>query len=147
MTARPILIDSEGGPRLRIVGDSVRVLATGSDTGAYEVFETTGPRESGPPPHAHPWSESYFVVDGELDVMIDGNVTRVVRGGFVNIPAGTIHAYRIASEQAKFVVITSPRGASDFFHEMDSVAGGSMDVEKIIGVALRHGLTVPPPPA
>jgi len=30
-----------------------------------------GPEGSGPPPHSHPWDESFFVVKGEIDFGID----------------------------------------------------------------------------
>ena len=144
---RPILATSDHGPRLRIVGDTIRVLATSSDTGGrFEAFEATGPRDSGPPPHAHPWSESYFIAEGEVDVIVGDETMRATPGAFINIPAGTFHGYRIATPFARFTVITTPEGASDFFHELDAETEGSVaDMEKIMAVAMKHGLTVPPP--
>ena len=144
---RPILATSDHGPKLRIVGDTIRVLATLDDTGGkFEAFETTGPRGSGPPPHAHPWSESYFIAEGEVDVIVGDETMRATPGSFINIPAGTIHGYRIASQSARFTVITTAAGASDFFHELDAETQGSVaDMEKIMAVATKHGLTVPPP--
>src|SRR2546423_10280807 len=144
---RPILADSHHGPKLRIVGDTIRVLATTSDTGGrFEAFETTGPGDSGPPPHAHPWSESYFIAEGEVDVIVGEETMRATPGAFINIPAGTVHGYRIATPFARFTVITTPAGASDFFHELDAETEGSVaDMDKIMAVATKHGLTVPPP--
>src|SRR5205085_10545694 len=144
---RPILADPNHGPRLRIVGDTIRVLATMRDTdGQFEAFETTGPRNSGPLPHAHPWSESYFIAEGEVDVIVGEETMRATPGAFINIPAGTIHGYRIVSPFARFTVITTPEGASDFFHELDAETEGSVaDMDKIMAVATKHGLTVPPP--
>src|SRR5437762_711224 len=124
---RPILATSDHGPRLRIVGDTIRVLATSSDTGGrFEAFEATGPRDSGPPPHAHPWSESYFIAEGEVDVIVGDEKMRATPGAFINIPAGMIHGYRIATPFARFTVITTPEGASDFFHELDAETAGSV---------------------
>jgi len=61
-------------------------------------------------------------------------------------PAGTIHGYRIATPYARFTVITTEKGASEFFHDLDRETAGSVaDMEKIVAVATRHGLTVPPP--
>jgi len=71
---------------------------------------------------------------------------RATPGSFINIPAGTFHGYRIASPHARFTVITTAEGASDFFHELDAETEGSVaDMDKIMAVATRHGLTVPPP--
>ena len=135
------------GTRLRVVGDVVRILIDSEETGgAYEMFELEGPQDGGPPPHAHPWSESYLVVSGEADLYVEGTKSRIVPGSFVRIPAGTIHGYRIRSASAKFVVITSPGGAARFFADLDAETAGSCeDMGKIAAVALRHGFTLPPP--
>lgn len=139
-----IIANPADGARLRVVGDMVRVLATSQQTGgAYEIFELEGPEGSGPPPHAHPWSEAYMVLEGEADVLLDGAHSRATAGCFYHIPAGRTHAYRILSKSAKFVVITSPAGASSFFTELDAETAGSCeDMGKVMAVAMRHGFTV-----
>lgn len=140
-----IIATPADGARLRVVGNIVRVLATGHDTdGAYEIFELEGAMGSGPPAHAHPWAEAYVVVEGEADVFIDGARKHATPGCFFQIPAGTNHGYRIRSRHAKFVVITSAAGASQFFTELDAETEGSCeDLQKIASVARRHGFTVP----
>jgi quercetin dioxygenase-like cupin family protein len=139
-----IIANPADGARLRVVGDVVRVLASSAQTGgAYEIFELEGPEGSGPPPHAHPWVEAYVVTEGEADVYIEGTKLSATPGCFFHIPAGTTHGYRIRSQSAKFVVITSPAGASDFFHEIDAETAGSCeDMGKIMAVAMKHGFTV-----
>lgn len=139
-----IITNPTDGARLRVVGDVVRVLASSEQTGgAYEIFELEGPEGSGPPPHAHPWSEAYVVTEGEADVWIEGEKLRAVPGCFVHIPAGMTHGYRIRSKTAKFVVVTSPAGATDFFHDIDAETAGSCeDMGKVMAVAVRHGFKV-----
>jgi len=140
MTAREVFIGSAEGPRLQVVGDTMRVLASAGDTGgAFEVFEMSGVRESGPPPHAHPWTESYTVVEGTVDVMIGDRTLPGSPGCFVQIPAGTFHSYRITSDTARVIIVTSPSGAADFFKEVDSVT----DMDRLIAAAVRHGFTLP----
>lgn len=139
-----IIAHPADGTRLRVVGDVVRVLASSQQTGgSYEIFELEGPEGSGPPPHAHPWAEAYVVTEGEADVFIEGTKLDAAPGSFFHIPAGTTHGYRIRSKTAKFVVITSPAGASSFFTELDAETGGSCeDMGKVMAVALKHGFTV-----
>ncbi|HYC88179.1 MAG TPA: cupin domain-containing protein [Thermoanaerobaculia bacterium] len=139
-----IIANPADGARLRVVGDVVRVLASTAQTGgAYEIFELEGPEGSGPPPHAHPWAEAYVVIDGEAEVFVDGAHSLATAGCFYHIPAGTTHAYRIRSKSAKFVVITSPHGASEFFTELDAETAGSCeDMGKVMAVAMKHGFTV-----
>ena len=140
MTVRQLVIGSEEGARHRVVGDSMRVLATAADTGgAFEVFEMTGPRDSGQPPHAHPWTESYSVLEGTIDVQIGDETITGVPGCFLQIPAGTIHAYKITSAVARALVVSSPSGACEFFREVDS----ETDMNKIIGIAIKHGISLP----
>lgn len=140
-----IVAEPADGKRLRVVGELVRILATGAETGgAYEIFELEAPEGSGPSPHAHPWAEAHVVIEGEADVYLAGAHLAASPGSFFHIPAGTMHAYRIKSKTAKFVVITSPAGASDFFNELDAATGGSCeDMGKVVAVAMRHGFTVP----
>jgi len=142
-----IIIDPAGGARLRVAGDVVRVLASAAQTGGgYEIFELEGPEGSGPPLHAHPWTEAYVVIDGEAEVFVGGATLPATPGSFFQIPAGAMHSYRIKSPTAKFVVITSPGGASGFFHDIDAETAGSCDdMGKVLAVAMRHGFAVPPP--
>jgi quercetin dioxygenase-like cupin family protein len=140
MTAREMFIGSAEGTKHLVVGDTMRVLAKGGDTGgAFEVFEMTGPRDSGPPPHAHPWTESYSVIEGTVDVLMGDKTISGEPGCFFQIPAGTFHSYKITSDRARVIIVTSPCGAADFFSEIDS----ETDFEKIVGIALKHGFTLP----
>ena len=52
-------------------------------------------------------------------------------------------SYRVTSKSAKFVVVTSPAGASEFFTELDAETAGSCeDMGKVFAVAMKHGFTV-----
>ena len=136
------------GAELVVASDRLTVLLTHGDSGApFEVFELEGPRDSGPPPHAHAWVESYYVIEGEVLTSFDG-IDRVAKAGdFVTVAAGTVHSYRILSDTAKALVTTSGNGASKFFADMDAnVAPGFPTAETlpvIVEVAKRNGLTSP----
>ena len=124
-------------PIYNVLGDRVRVLASG-DGSAFEMFEWQGPENSGPPPHAHPWTESYFVIDGEADVVIGDKTLRATPGCFLSVPPGTVHNYRVTSPSAKFLVVTSPSGLKAFVEEMHGVA----DFDTVMKVAAKHSVTV-----
>lgn len=47
---------------------------------SIEICDMRGPADAGPPPHRHPWEEIYVVIEGELDVTVDG-VPRVLQAG------------------------------------------------------------------
>lgn len=132
------------GRTLQVLDDTIRVDAAG---GQIEIFELSGPRDSGPPPHAHPWDEAYIGTDGEVEVTIGETVTVLRPGDVVRVPAGTVHCYRIVNDTARFRVITSGHRASAFFADMDANApAGPVTPETLPGiveVARRNGLSSP----
>jgi len=136
-----IIASPTDGARLNVTGDIMRVLATTEQTGgAYEIFVMDAVEGSGPPPHAHPWSEAYFVLEGEADVYLDGRHLTAVPGCFVQVPAGTLHAHRVRTKSARFMVVTTPC-AIQFPHK----ANLEPDFDKVLGIAIQHGFTVPSP--
>lgn len=136
------------GPVHRVLADSIREIASHESTGEGEVFELSGPRDSGPPPHRHGWSEAYYVLDGRVEVQVDGRVTVLERGDYAFAPAQSAHAYRILSEEARMLVLTGSAGAGRFFASMDRAAaepGFSMD--RAVEVAMASGLSLALPPS
>lgn len=144
MTTTAIL-EARGLARpLNVIGDAVTPLVTSADGAGYELFDLTGPADSGPPPHNHPWSELYYVLEGSVGVMMDGAEHVVGPGHVVNIPAGTLHAYKILSETARFLVLTSPEGASAFFTDVDANVGAMPEsLPALVEVAKRNRLWSP----
>jgi quercetin dioxygenase-like cupin family protein len=132
---------------LDVVGDRVRVLVDGTANGGqFELFDVEGEQASGPPPHAHPWFESYLVLDGELLIEVDGVGQVVGAGTTVHIPAGTVHRYEIATPTARFIVATAGTGAGKLFTDLSANAPGLPTPETmgaVIEVAKRNGLTSP----
>lgn len=125
----------------QVLADSVRMLIRHDQSGAYELFELTGPCESGPPPHAHDWSESYYVISGTVDVMANGQWRSLRAGEFLHVPGEVSHAYRITSQQAQIIVTTDRKGASAFFAAVDvAMREPDCSMERVVGIALAHGL-------
>ena len=89
-----------------------------------EVFESThwyDAGEPGPPVHMHPDSaDTFAVIDGTLDVCIDGEWRSVRAGETATIPAGVPHSFRNTSDEtAKVKVTMQPAGRSEaFFRDM-----------------------------
>lgn len=145
-TASELVLKPHQGTQLRVMGDTLRILSRGEQTdAAYEMFELTGPLNSGPPPHTHPWSETYYVLEGMVDVLVGKDTVQSIPGTCVTIPGGTIHTYQIRSETARFLVTTSTTAASDFFQELhQSFMQGTCALEEVIAIAARHHVTLSP---
>ncbi len=144
MPSTPIDVPRDEGARLRVLADTVRVLASGAQTdAAYEVFELTGPEGSGPPPHSHPWDEGYYLLEGEVDVSVGALTRRARAGDFLLAPGGTVHSFRIVGGPARFLLLTSGAGAGEFFRAMDREIGfPPPPFEDVCRVAMRQGLTL-----
>ena len=144
MTVRPFVVAPENyAPALDIVGEHVTVLASGEATQSYEIFLQRGPEGSGPPPHSHPWDESFLVVKGQIDFGIGAESKTASPGTLVHLPAGTVHWFRFGSGGAEMVSITSRLGASKMFADMArEIAPVNPDVAQLAEVGARHGLKV-----
>lgn len=146
------------GRTLWVLGDLYEFKAVSEDThGAFATWETTvTPELPGPPPHIHHREdETFYVLEGEVELSADGRLIVATTGAFVNIPKGTLHTFRNAgTKPAKLLVSVVPGGFEKFFDEVgepvtdpNSPPAGPPDVEKVMAVAPRYGLEIPPPPA
>ena len=140
------IVKPEDSPRpLNIVGENITVLASGAQTGSYEIFLQTGPENSGPPPHNHPWDESFYVISGEIAFGIDDTATVASAGTLVHLPAGTTHWFRFGKGGGQMISMTSREGASRLFADLDrEIAPDNPDLAKLVEIGLRHGLGVVP---
>ncbi|MBC8339003.1 MAG: cupin domain-containing protein [Alphaproteobacteria bacterium] len=128
---------------LRIVGEEITVLASGAQTGGYEIFLQAGPAGSGPPPHSHPWDESFYVIKGEIAFGMDGSETIAPPGTLVHLPAGTTHWFRFGKNGGEMLSMTSREGASLMFADFDrEISPENPDLGKLTEVGQRHGMKV-----
>jgi quercetin dioxygenase-like cupin family protein len=85
------------------------------------VFEFTvdGPYD-GPDPHTHAeTTDCFYVLEGELDVHVDGTTIRAVPGTFVAAPPGVPHGFKISkSGTARFLNIHAPGGFEHALRDM-----------------------------
>ena len=144
MAAKPFVVEPKDyAPVLNIVGEHVTVLASGEATEGYEIFLQRGPEGSGPPPHSHPWDESFFVTKGQIDFGIGADSTTALPGTLVHLPAGTEHWFRFGKGGGEMVSMTSRLGASKMFADIArEVAPVNPDVAQLAEVGARHGLKV-----
>ena len=144
MAVKPFVVaPRDYAPALNIVGEHVTVLASGQATGSYEIFLQRGPEGSGPPPHSHPWDESFYVLQGEIDFGIGDESTTALPGTLVHLPAGTVHWFRFGKGGAEMLSMTSRLGASQMFTDFaKEIAPVNPDLAQLADVGGRHGLKV-----
>jgi len=157
--AVPITVDPKGGEILSVVGDNYRVLVSGKQTnGAFSTIDMLVPPQSGPGPHSHTsFFESFYIVDGEVEVYSEAGTYAAKKGAFVVIPqGGIVHYFKNVSDQIAHLLCTVvPAGLEEFFEEIGQPAAADeflppppMDAEsvkKLQSIAEKYGQVVYPP--
>jgi quercetin dioxygenase-like cupin family protein len=142
---QPFVVRPQECTPLRVVGETVAVLADAEKTGSVEIFLQQGAEGAGPPLHTHAWDEAYYVMEGQVDVRMGDRVATLSAGDFAFIPGGTLHNFQMRGKAVKFISVNSHGEASKFFASIDRDVGGAMNIPKIVETAARHQISVPPP--
>jgi quercetin dioxygenase-like cupin family protein len=148
MNPQPMIVTPEDhSSSLKVVGEEITVLASGAETGSYEIFLQAGPESVGPPPHSHPWDEAFYVLEGTVEFGIAESVQTAGPGTLVQLPAGTVHWFRLGAGGARMLSITSNEAAAAMFADIDrTIAPGDPDIGELVAVITSHGVSVLPPP-
>lgn len=62
----------------------------------------------GPKKHRHPYEETFIILDGEMEAMIDGQVQTIGSPSIVVIPANTWHEFKNRSEKTLHTINIHP---------------------------------------
>lgn len=129
---------------LSVVGTNVTVLASNQDTQGQEFTFQSGEEGMGPPPHSHDWDETFFVHKGSVEFTCDGKTQMCMPGTLVFIPSGTVHAFKYGADGGEMLEVTGAGSvATQMFTAVDNeIPAGPLDVEKIVGVLNKNGVTV-----
>lgn len=134
-------------PALNILGIDIHVLLRSADTGGeFSTYTCTMPQHDGPPPHTHvDFDEAFTVLEGALDVLVDGEWRTLNVGDSVFIPRGAVHTFRNSSnETTKFFAVATPGGHEEFFFDACKLRPDD-SMETIISVFSKHRIDIVAP--
>lgn len=98
---------------IRFMGTfATQFLATGASTGGeFALVDECASKGESVPLHRHVADvESFYVLDGEIDFFVGSEEgIRACAGSFVHVPAGAVHGFRIVSDKARYLILTTPR--------------------------------------
>ena len=147
------------GPMFLGPGDTYTFLATTAETeGAYFVLEGLVPQGAGAPPHIHhDQVETFYIVEGQLEVMMGDEVREAKAGDFLHVSKGTPHSFINRSQTpAKFIATFVPAvNVERFFREAleettdRHATPPSLDdamIQRMLTAAERNGVEMLPPP-
>lgn len=145
-------LPADTGPSYWGPGDRYTFLVTGAQTnGAYFIMEAIVPPGGGPPPHIHiREEEAYYLLEGTLDVTLGDGTFTASAGDFVQIPRGTVHAFRNAGiAMARMLIFCTPSGLEKYFEEVfEPVRDRSAAtppitdalIARMLGAGPKHGI-------
>ena len=156
MSLIPIVRNSGEGDRQSFAGGGLhlwKLLAEDTD-GALFLFEDTMVKDKTTPLHLHPEAhELTYVIDGEIEIQVDCNRSRVRSGGMSFVPKGVAHAFIVVSADARLVTIQSPGAVGQAFYRGASqpAADDTADVLDLArlqasAAANPRGITILGPP-
>jgi quercetin dioxygenase-like cupin family protein len=99
------------GERLWFLGTLATVKLSGeASDGRFALIEFLFPHGASPPLHTHPQDESYVVLEGRLTIQAGEERFELDAGGAAVVPMGVAHTFRVDSETARVLVISTPAG-------------------------------------
>jgi quercetin dioxygenase-like cupin family protein len=154
---------------LWFLGTLVRPKLTGEQTGGrFALWEGVLPRGAAPPLHTHPQDESFYVLDGSVVVWavepeaasgrwLETHARRCEPGAAVFVPGGMPHTFRVDSDTARMLFLSTPAGIEDYVGALAEPAewpwlqpppdGPRVAPEQLEAADSAHGVVrVGPPP-
>lgn len=143
----PVVSSRSGARRFDVAGIPAWVLLGAEQTGGrFSLFELECPPGQGTPPHAHSREdETFYVLEGRIDVTVGGVRHELGPGDAAFGPRGVLHSFTNPGPgAARFLVTTTPGGFERFFAECHERLAGDkpLDVELFVGIIRKHGMTL-----
>jgi len=117
-TAVPWWSGAGEGERLWFLGTLVTIIVPGEATGGrFALIEFLMARHTSPPLHSHPQNETFVALDGRLAFLVAEQRFELDAGGTAVVPSGTQHSFRVDSETARVLVLSTPAGLDRLFRD------------------------------
>lgn len=116
------IINSTEGKAMSVIGDSYRIVEPGDNTNNdFSIIDMLVPPGGGPGPHAHKdFHETFYVLDGEVELTTEDGVSTISKGSFAVIPkGGLVHSFKNKSKvTAHLWCMVTPAGLEKFFEKI-----------------------------
>jgi quercetin dioxygenase-like cupin family protein/uncharacterized damage-inducible protein DinB len=147
VNVRCSLVRPGEGEGLRIFDEEIIVQITGSETnGAYALATISVAPGGGPPLHAHPGNESFYVLSGEFSfTQRDERGVSTFQGGpgtVFHAPSGAPHRFENVSPGRGTMLIVISAESVAFLRELAASfpPGARPDMEKMLTLHAKYGV-------
>jgi len=146
----PIIVPSDGGSKLNVLGIPMVLRIHGRDTGgilsAVESHDVPG---GGPPPHIHHREDETFqILEGEYEWTVGERTFVAQKGATIFAPRGVPHTYRyLGQSPGRLLCVITPSGFEGFFEEISALSPQrQQEIPCVLEIAGKYGLEILPPP-
>jgi quercetin dioxygenase-like cupin family protein len=115
-----LLVSPQDGSAFQLATDFVVIKVRASQTqGRYALLDWTVGPQAGSVGHRHEeFEETFYLLEGELDIEVGNEAQRIGPGALVRIPAGVRHAYSNPhAAPARMLVTLLPGGMEECFEQ------------------------------
>jgi mannose-6-phosphate isomerase-like protein (cupin superfamily) len=143
-----IVFQAGEGERHPIGPASTTTIKATSEATAGRFFVSENelaPGSPGPPPHVHDeLVDSFYVLEGTLDVVVGEERVALAAGGFACVLPGTRHTFANSSDRSvRFLNINAPGGFERYMRELAAAAAeGALTSQRIGEIASRYDVRV-----
>jgi quercetin dioxygenase-like cupin family protein len=147
------------GKTLQVMGELVTYKVTSDQTGgAYSLFKVASQPGTGVPPHVqHREDETFYVLDGDYEFLVEDRTLRMPAGSLLYVPKGNLHAHKNVGESiGRMLVSQTPGGLHErFFEEVGEEAPDRRELRvperpenlaRTREIAAGYGIEIPLPP-
>jgi quercetin dioxygenase-like cupin family protein len=134
MSAKPIIRKPGENSGVTLRGYPMAFLVTGDDTKHTSMFDWTIPEGFATGRHVHRvQEETFYMLEGECEWHVGGDVIRATPGTYLFIPPGIPHNItNVSDKPARVLMTVSPPGHERYFEELAKLtAKGAPDAEAI----------------
>jgi quercetin dioxygenase-like cupin family protein len=144
------------GEQLWFLGTLATIRIPGEAVGGrFALIEFLFPQGASPPLHTHPQDESYVILEGSLTIQAANQRIELSPGGAAVVPMGIAHTFRVDSDTAQVLVLSTPAGLERMVRDGSVPADAPTlpppnaqrpSPEELEGIFRRHGqINVGPP--
>ena len=118
-----VILGAGEGRRVGVALDTLTFKGAGEADRFTVVEYEAAAGMPGPPPHIHHANEeAFYILDGELDFMLEGETVRLRRGAFALVPRGAAHTFANAgSGAARWIGIFAPGHYEQLVEELGAL--------------------------
>jgi mannose-6-phosphate isomerase-like protein (cupin superfamily) len=121
------------------------VVKAESGSADFSVFESSPPPgRPGPAPHLHgSYDEAWFIIEGTVEFLLNGQRERQGAGGFVFVPRGVVHSFANPGPAEARMLVIGSGPAQAMVEEVGQLSeAGRLSPDTIMGVYRRHDSTL-----